>query len=127
MTTDVLRVSRTRLLALTTVALLGTADVAEFALTEPSVAFKTSGRAAGTLFGLGIWIGLTLVAGSRLRRPDTSRISNATITLAGLAAFDGVGLALVHWAAKVGGVRPLVGAALGLAALGLAVSTRSRA
>ncbi|MFY9616278.1 MAG: hypothetical protein WAT58_12850 [Candidatus Dormiibacterota bacterium] len=126
MTTDVLRVSRTRLALLTAVAAIGAADVAAFAVTEPSVAFKTSGRAGGTLFGLGIWVALTLVSGTRLRRSDSPRLSTATIGLAGLAAVDGVGLALIHWAAKVGGVRPLLGASLGLAAIGLAVSARSR-
>ncbi len=126
MTTDVLRVSKTKLAALTGVALIGSADVAAFALTEPSVAFKTSGRVGGTLFGLGIWVALTVVAGTRLRLPDSPRLSTATIGLAGLAAVDGVGLAMIHWAAKAGGVRPLLGASLGLAAIGLAVSARSR-
>jgi peptidoglycan/LPS O-acetylase OafA/YrhL len=126
-TTQVLRVPRARLAALAAVALLGTIDVAEFAATEPSVAFKTPGRASGTLFGLGVWVGLALVSGARLRRPDASHVSTATIGLAGLAAFDGVGLAVVHGVAGVGGLRPLVGAALGVAALGLAVANRGRA
>jgi hypothetical protein len=126
MTTDVLTVSRTRFALLAAVALLGTADVAEFALSDPAVAFKTPGRASGTLFGIGVWVALTLLAGRRWSRPDTSRLSTATVALGGLAAVDGVGLALIHWAAGVGGMRPLVGAVLGLASLGLAVSARSK-
>ncbi len=128
MSTEVLRASRIRLALLAAFALLGTADVAEFALAEPSVAFKTPGRATGTLFGLAVWVALTLVAGRGWRRTDGSRaLATATIALGALAAFNGVGLALVHWAARVGGVRPLVGAVLGLASLGLAVSARARA
>jgi hypothetical protein len=125
-TTEVLQVSRARLAALAAVALVGTIDVAEFAITEPAVAFKTTGRAGGTIFGLGVWAGLALVAGSRLRRGDSARLSNAALGLAALAAVDGVGLALIHVAAGVGGFRPLVGAVMGVAAAGLAISARGR-
>jgi hypothetical protein len=111
---------------LTAVALLGTADVAEFMLTEPSVAFKTSGRAGGTIFGLVLWVLLTLAAGRRWRRPESGGLRVATVGLGTLAAIDGVGLAVIHFAAGVGGLRPLLGATLGVASLGLAASARTR-
>lgn len=118
--------SRARLTLLTVVALAGAADVAEFAAIEPAIAFKTSSRAAGTLFGLAVWILLTVVAGRRWLGPDNSRLSTASLGLAALATIDGVGLAAVHLVVKAGGMRPLLGATLGLASLGLAVSARSR-
>jgi len=125
-TTQSVRASRTRLALLTAVALMGTADVAEFVLTEPSVAFKTSGRAGGTLFGLVVWVLLTMTAGRRWRRPESGRLGLATVGLGALVAVDGVGLALIHVAAGVGGLRPLLGATLGVASLGLAVSARTK-
>jgi hypothetical protein len=118
--------SRARLALLTVVALIGAADVAQFAAVEPGIAFKTSGRAAGTVFGLAVWAGLTLVAGRRWRGVDNSRLSRAALGLSALAAIDGVGLAVVHIAVKAGGLRPLLGATLGVASLGLAVSARSK-
>lgn len=122
--TTALRPSRTRLALLTAVALAGTLDVAEFALSEPGVAFKDGGRAGGTLLGLAVWLMLTAAAGRRWRRPDSGRLGLATVALGGLAAIDGAGLAAIHLAVGVGGWRPLVGGVLGVAALGLAITTR---
>jgi hypothetical protein len=116
---------RTRLAVLTAVALAGTLDVATFALVEPSVAFKTAGRAGGTVFALAVWVALTGTAGRRWSRPQSTRLRLATTALAALAAVDGVGLAAVHIAVGAGGIRPVVGAALGLGSLALAVSAWS--
>jgi hypothetical protein len=122
--TTALRPARTRLALLTAVALAGAVDVAAFAAAEPAVAFKDGGRATGTLFGLAVWVLLTGAAGRRWRRPESGRLALATLGLGGLAALDGVGLAAIHMAVGVGGWRPLVGGILGVAALGLAITTR---
>ena len=123
--TSAVRPSRTRLALLTAVAVAGTLDVAEFALTEPAVAFKDSGRAAGTLVGLAVWLLLTGAAGRRWRRPESGlRLGLVTVGLGALAAIDGASLAAIHLAVGVGGWRPLVGGILGVAALGLAITTR---
>jgi hypothetical protein len=126
MTTQTLGRSRTWLALLTAVALAGTADLAEFALTEPAVAFKTAGRAGGTIFTLGVWVLLALAAGRTWRSPENSRLGLATVGLGTLAAIDGVGLAAIHLAAGVAGLRPLLGAALGVGSVALALSARKR-
>jgi hypothetical protein len=116
-----------RLAALGLVALAGAADVGLFIATQPAVALKTPGRAAGSLGGLLAWL---LLAGLAAHRWDHERSrSEATLTL-GLAlvvALYGVGLALVHVVAHVGGLRTAVGAVAGIAALALAwVSRQAR-
>jgi len=103
---------------------LGAADVLIFVVAEPSVALKTPGRAAGSLAGLGVWLMLTGVAAYRWRDRDGDRLSRASVVLAGLAAADGVGLAAIHLAAHVGGLRSAVGGVAGAIALTSAVLAR---
>jgi hypothetical protein len=48
-----------------------------------------------------------------------------TIGLAGLVAAGNVGLTAIHLKAGVGGLRPIVGAVLGVFALALALTSRA--
>jgi hypothetical protein len=115
---------RPRLTALAAVAALGAADVGVFIATDPATALKSGGRAGGSIGGLGVWVLLLAVSGSRLVRDDRPALSNATLGLGVLAALGGVGLAVVHQLAGVGGLRSLGGGLLGGAALGLALAVR---
>ena len=112
------------LAVLTAAALVGAADATIFVATDPGTALKTPGRAAGSLAGLIIWILLLAISGRRWRGGDSRRLAAVALALALLAALDGVGLAAVHALARVGGIRPLVGAGAGLTALGMAVAVR---
>ena len=114
--------------ALTLVALLGAADVGAFIAASPSVALKNSGRASGSIGGLAVWLLLLGVSGRRaIGAEDARNLATASLVLAGLAALGGVGLALVHQLAGVGGWRTIGGGVLGVAALGLAFAARSTA
>jgi hypothetical protein len=115
---------RPLLTALAAVAALGAADVGVFIATDPATALKTGGRASGSVGGLAVWVVLLAVSGRRLVRDDRPALSNATLGLGVLAALGGVGLALVHQLAGVGGLRTIGGGLLGVAALGLAVAVR---
>lgn len=110
--------------ALAAVALLGAADVAAFIVASPAVALKNGGRASGSIGGLAVWLLLLGTAGRRFGTDDSDRLAGATLALAALAAAGGVGLAVVHQIAGVGGWRTIGGAVAGIAALGLAVAAR---
>ena len=113
--------------ALVLVALLGVADVGAFIATSPAVALKNSGRASGSLGGLAVWLLLVGASGRRAAGDDGRRMAAMTLVLAGLAALGGVGLAVVHQLAGVGGWRTVGGAVLGISALGLALAARNPA
>jgi hypothetical protein len=106
------------------VAALGATDVGVFIATDPGTALKTGGRATGSIAGLAVWLLLLAVAGRRLAVEDRPALATATLALGALAALGGVGLAVIHQLARVGGVRTLGGGLLGIAALGLAVAVR---
>ena len=111
--------------ALMVVALMGVADVGAFIATNPAVALKNSGRASGSLGGLVVWLLLLGASGRRAAGDDGRRLAAMTLVLAGLAALGGVGLAVVHQLAGVGGWRTVGGAVLGISALGLALAARN--
>jgi len=111
--------------ALAVVALLGVADVGAFIATNPSVALKNGGRAGGSIGGLAVWLLLLAVSGRRLAADDRKALVQATLLLGALAALGGVGLAVIHQLAGVGGWRTIGGGGLGGAALGLAVAARN--
>ena len=115
---------RPLLTALAAVAAIGATDVGVFIVTNPETALKTGGRAGGSIGGLAVWLLLLAVAGRRLATDDRSGLSNATLGLGVLAALGGVGLAVVHQLAGVGGLRTIGGGLLGIAALGLALAVR---
>jgi hypothetical protein len=112
---------------MTAAAAIGALDTGVFIATDPQTALKTPGRAAGSLAGLAVWALLLALSTRRWRGPDSHRLATTGLVLAGLAALDGVGLALIHTAAGVGGARTLIGGGAGVAVLGLAVATRRAA
>ncbi|GAC1329034.1 MAG: hypothetical protein NVSMB17_05040 [Candidatus Dormibacteria bacterium] len=115
---------RPLLSALAVVAVLGAADVGAFIAASPGVALKNGGRASGSVGGLAIWLLLLAVSGRRIATDDRRALAQATLLLGALAAAGGVGLAVVHQLAGVGGWRTIAGGVLGVAALGLAVAVR---
>jgi hypothetical protein len=112
------------LAGLTAAALVGAADTAVFIATDPRTALKTGGRATGSLAGLAVWVLLLAISSRRWGGPDSRRLATIGLLLAVLAALDGVGLAVIHVAAGVGGARTLIGAAAGALALTLALKAR---
>jgi hypothetical protein len=112
------------LAGLTAAALVGAADTAVFIATDPRTALKTGGRATGSLAGLAVWVLLLAISTRRWGGPDSRRLATIGLLLAVLAALDGVGLAVIHVAAGVGGARTLIGAAAGALALTLALKAR---
>jgi Kef-type K+ transport system membrane component KefB len=80
------------------------------------------GRAAGSIIGLAAWAALAGLAAARYAGGERRWSRAATIGLAGLVAAGNVGLAAIHLKAGVGGVRPIVGAVLGVLALMLALT-----
>jgi hypothetical protein len=117
--------SKGALVALIGVSLLGTADVAEFLATRSTMFTNAPGRAAGSVLGLVAWAALLGVATMRYARGERRGARAATIGLAGLVAAGNVGLTAIHLKAGVGGMRPLVGAVLGVLALVLALAPPS--
>jgi hypothetical protein len=118
------RTSPAVLAGLTVAALAGAADTAIFIATNPQTALKTGGRAGGSVAGLAVWVLLLAVSSRRWRGPDGRRLAAIGLLLAALAALDGVGLAAIHLAAGVGGLRTVIGAAAGVVALSLALKAR---
>ena len=114
--------SKGALVALIGVSLLGTADVAEFLATRSTMFTNAPGRAAGSVLGLVAWAALLGVATLRYARGERRGARAATIGLAGLVAAGNVGLTAIHLKAGVGGMRPVVGAVLGVLALVLALA-----
>ena len=82
------------------------------------------GRAAGSVVGLALWLGLLAVATLRYVRGERPGSRAVTIGLAGLVAAGNVGLTVIHLKAGVGGLRPAVGGVLGVLALALALTGR---
>ena len=112
-------------LALIGVALAGAVDVAEFLATRPAMFTEAPSRAAGSVVGLALWLGLFGVASLGYARGERPGARAATVGLAGLVAAGNVGLAAIHVKAAVGGFRPIVGGVLGVLALTLALASRS--
>jgi hypothetical protein len=83
------------------------------------------GRAAGSVIGLVLWLGLLGVASARYLRGERPGSRAVTIGLAGLVAAGNVGLTAIHLKAGVGGWRPAVGGVLGILALMLALAGRA--
>ncbi|HEV1998804.1 MAG TPA: hypothetical protein VGR61_11825 [Candidatus Dormibacteraeota bacterium] len=117
-------IRRPLLTALMVVALLGATDVGAFIASSPGVALKNGGRASGSIGGLAVWLLLLGVSGRRIAADNRPGLVTATLVLAALAAFGGVGLAVIHQLAGVGGWRTIGGAVLGIGALGLSVAAR---
>jgi hypothetical protein len=106
------------------VSLAGSADVGEFLATRSAMFTDAPGRAAGSLLGLLFWLALLLVGSRRYISGDTTGSRRATLLLAGLLAVGNVGLTLIHLKAGIGGLRPMLGGGLGVAALVLALAAR---
>ena len=122
MTTIARSSTKGALIALIGVSLAGTADVAEFLVTRSTMFTDAPGRAAGSVVGLIAWAALLAVATLRYVQGERRGGRAATLGLAGLVAAGNVGLAAIHLKAGVGGVRPIVGAVLGVLALVLALA-----
>lgn len=112
------------LIALIGVSFAGTADVAEFLVTRAAMFTDAPGRAVGSAVGLALWLALLGVATLRYARGERPGSRAATVGLASLVAAGNVGLTAIHLKAGVGGLRPIVGAVLGVFALGLALISR---
>ncbi len=112
-------------LVLIGVSLAGAADVAEFLVTRAAMFSEAPGRAAGSVIGLVLWLGLLGVATLRYLRGERPGSRAVVVGLAGLVAAGNVGLTAIHLKAGVGGLRPIVGAALGVFALALALTSRA--
>src|ERR1700732_5360675 len=110
--------------ALIGVSLAGAADVAEFLVTRTAMFTEAPSRAAGSLVGLALWMGVLGGLARRCLRGQRLGFRTATLGLAGLVAAGNVGLAAIHLKAGIGGLRPAVGGVLGILALVLAVGTR---
>jgi len=119
-TTVARRSARGALIALIGVSLAGSADVAEFLATRSVMFTDAPGRAAGSVIGLLAWVALLGVATLRYAGGERRGARAATLGLAGLVAAGNVGLTAIHAKAGVGGLRPIVGAVLGVLALALA-------
>lgn len=100
----------------------GIADVGEFIATRPGMFTTAPGRAGGSVLGLALWAALAATAAARLRGADGPRSRWATVGLAGITALGSAALTLIHLKAGIGGPRTIVGGALGVAALGLALA-----
>jgi CHASE2 domain-containing sensor protein len=83
-------------------------------------------RAAGTMVGLVLWLGLLGVATRRYARGERPAAGTATLALAGLVAAGNIGLTAIHLKVGAGGWRPFVGTLLGILALVLAFASRDR-
>ena len=112
-------------LALIGVSLAGAADVAEFLATRSAMFADAPGRAAGSIAGIVLWLGLLAVATLRYVRGERTGSRAVTVGLAALVAAGNVGLTAVHLKAGVGGLRPAVGGVLGILALILALTSRA--
>ena len=112
------------LTALAAVSALGAADVGEFLATRTQLVGTAPGRAAGSVLGLTIWLGLVALAVRRMRRDDKASLRAATLGLAAVNALGNAGLTFIHFKAGVGGWRPLLGGVLGLSSLLLALLAR---
>ena len=121
---SIARRSNGLLILLIGVSLAGTADVAEFLVTRAAMFTDAPGRAAGSVVGLALWLGLLAVATLRYVRGERPGSRAVTIGLAGLVAAGNVGLTVIHLKAGVGGLRPAVGGVLGVLALALALTGR---
>jgi hypothetical protein len=122
---SIARRSNGLLIALLGVSLAGAADVAEFLATRSAMFTDAPGRAAGSTVGLVLWLGLLGVATVRYVRGERPGSRAVTIGLAGLVAAGNLGLTAIHLKAGVGGLRPIVGAVLGVFALALALTGRA--
>src|ERR1700674_4525332 len=122
---SIARRSNGLLILLIGVSLAGTAEVAEFLVTRAAMFTDAPGRAAGSVVGLALWLGLLAVATLRYVRGERPGSRAVTIGLAGLVAAGNVGLSAIHLKAGVGGLRPIVGAVLGVFALALALASRA--
>ncbi|MGH7691144.1 MAG: hypothetical protein ACRENY_08840 [Candidatus Dormibacteria bacterium] len=118
-----LRRERRWALALGLVSLLGSLDIAQFIDSNRGMFGAAPGRASGSVLGLALWLTLTGLAALGAAGQRSQRLSRATVGVSGVVAVGSLGLTGVHAAAHVGGLRPALGGALGLAALGLAIAT----
>jgi hypothetical protein len=126
MTSIARRSTKGALAALIAVSIAGTADVGEFLATRTAMFSDAPGRAAGTVVGLAFWAALLAVATARYTRGERPGARSATLGLAALVAAGNVGLTAIHLKAGVGGLRPLVGGALGVLAFILAFASQDR-
>jgi hypothetical protein len=101
-------------------ALAGAADTASFLATRRQLFRNAPQRALGSVAVLGLW--LALAASSKSDRGGRS--SGRTIALASLNAAGQLAMLGVHLRHRIAGPRVWLGAALGSAALGGAVTSR---
>jgi len=102
------------------VSALSALDIGEFLATNGSMFRAAPGRAAGSVLGLVLWLALAGLSGATAAGHGSTQLSRTILPLSGLLAVGSLGLVAVHAAARVGGLRPVVGGVLGLTALGLA-------
>jgi hypothetical protein len=105
---------------------LGTVDIAQFVATNQGMFTNAPERAAGSVAGLVLWLALTLVLALTAAGVRAWLALRVALWLAWLVAIGSVGLAAIHAAAHVGGLRPGLGAVLAVLELILVVAVRSR-
>jgi hypothetical protein len=108
------------------VAVLGTVDIAQFVATNQGMFTSAPGRAAGSVLGLFLWFALTVALALAAAGVRTELALQVALWLAWLVAIGSVGLAIVHAAAQVGGLRPGLGALLAVLELGFVLAVRSQ-
>jgi hypothetical protein len=107
---------------LTGISILGSGDIAQFLASNRAMFTSAPGRAAGSVLGLLLWLLLTWLAGKAASGHRSAALDRGTVAVAGVVAVGSVGLAGIHAAVHVGGLRPALGGVLGVAAVGLAIA-----
>ncbi len=108
---------RLGLVGLGLVGVLGSVDVAQFLVGNPSMFVHSPGRTLGSVLGLVLWLVLLGVALWAIFSSRRGLLLSASVWLAGLLTIGSLLLVVVHAAARVGGLRPAAGALLALLAL----------
>jgi hypothetical protein len=108
------------------VGVLGTVDIAQFVATNQGMFTSAPGRAAGSVLGLLLWFVLTVDLARAAAGVRAGRALRVALWLAWLVAIGSVGLAAIHAAANVGGLRPGLGAVLAVLELVLVLAVRSQ-
>ncbi|MGH7609230.1 MAG: hypothetical protein ACREOD_04715 [Candidatus Dormibacteria bacterium] len=116
-----MRVTGLRGWALLGLSALGLADQAQFLASNPGMFRGAPDRAAGSVLGVLLWALLAALAGAALTSTRGRWLRFGILGAAGLLTLGSVLLAVVHALARVGGLRPLLGALLSAAVLALAL------
>ncbi len=99
------------------IGLLGLADQAQFLASNQGMFRSAPGRAGGSVLGLVLWALLAGLVGGTCAGRRGRALRLAVLGVSGVLTVGSALLVVVHAVARVGGLRPLLGAVLSLAAL----------